>query len=234
MQRLIERLGKAVKGVLTGFDRMVFKGMILPVSYAAGAMDFLSRRGVLNKDYKPWMLEQTRQLIEAVDRYAREHCGCGIVPMNSWREDKLAKACQQSHGIKEGLIGAWSFPESGRSYRAHYSAEAGHPLLRNYQPQCMHIYLYLDHEEYGFMNVRLQTWFPYHIQVSLNGRQWLRRRLEKRQMDFVARAISFTMSATMYRPSGFWMHNWIAAGRTCLTVCCPCVFRQCAGPWDRI
>lgn len=23
--------------------------------------------------------------------------------------------------------------------------------------------LYLDHEQYGWMNVRLQTWFPYHI-----------------------------------------------------------------------
>jgi len=41
------------------------------------------------------------------------------------------------------------------------------------------------------MNVRLQTWFPYHIQVCLNGRQWLRRRLEKRNVDFVAEGNKF-------------------------------------------
>lgn len=34
------------------------------------------------------------------------------------------------------------------------------------------------------MNIRLQTWFPYHIQMCLNGREWLRRGLEKEGVDF--------------------------------------------------
>jgi hypothetical protein len=41
------------------------------------------------------------------------------------------------------------------------------------------------------MNIRLQTWFPYHIQIALNGREWLRRSLEKAGMDFVARGNKF-------------------------------------------
>ena len=36
------------------------------------------------------------------------------------------------------------------------------------------------------MNVRLQTWFPYYIQVSLNGREWLKRSLERQGIDFYA------------------------------------------------
>jgi len=43
MKRLIARLGKAVKGVLSGFDRIVFKGSILPLAYEKGAMSFLLR-----------------------------------------------------------------------------------------------------------------------------------------------------------------------------------------------
>ena len=41
------------------------------------------------------------------------------------------------------------------------------------------------------MNVRLQTWFPYHIQIALNGREWLRRRLETRGLDFLRQGNKF-------------------------------------------
>jgi len=52
MKELVARFGKAVKGVLTGFDRIVFKGTILPLAHEDGAMSFLGWRGVLNRDYK--------------------------------------------------------------------------------------------------------------------------------------------------------------------------------------
>ena len=41
------------------------------------------------------------------------------------------------------------------------------------------------------MTVRLQTWFPYHIQIALNGREWLRRRLEARGVDFLRQGNKF-------------------------------------------
>jgi hypothetical protein len=41
------------------------------------------------------------------------------------------------------------------------------------------------------MNVRLQTWFPYHVQIALNGREWLRRRLEARGVDFLRQGNKF-------------------------------------------
>jgi hypothetical protein len=34
------------------------------------------------------------------------------------------------------------------------------------------------HPVFGLMHVRLQTWFPFSIQVCLNGREWLRRDLD--------------------------------------------------------
>ena len=33
------------------------------------------------------------------------------------------------------------------------------------------------HPRFGFMNARIQTWFPFNIQVCLNGREWLARQL---------------------------------------------------------
>jgi hypothetical protein len=193
VKKLIERFGRAVKGVLTGFDRIVFKGSIRPLAYAEGAMEFLRGRGVLNRDYKRWMLGQSEALVEAIEGRAREQRGKGITHFNSWREDKeaLARARQKAEGIDSGLIGAWSFLESGRSYRACYDAQAGYPQLRPRTPSCRHVYLYFDHEDYGWMNIRIQTWFPYPIQICLNGREWLRRSLQKRGIEFVAHGNKF-------------------------------------------
>jgi len=36
------------------------------------------------------------------------------------------------------------------------------------------------------MNIRLQTWFPYHVQMCLNGREWLRRCLERKGIGSLA------------------------------------------------
>jgi hypothetical protein len=193
MQKLVARFGRAVKGVLTGFDRIVFKGTILPLAHEEGAMSFLGWRGVLNRDYKKWMQAQTDALFTSVDRAVREQTGKPILPLSTWRMDKeqLSRKRQEQTGIEKGLIGAWSCLESCWSYRAHYCAEKGYPQLRRYTTQCKHLYLYLDHEQYGWMNVRLQTWFPYHIQIALNGREWLRRRLETRGVDFLRQGNKF-------------------------------------------
>lgn len=193
MRKLIERFGRVVKGILTGFDRIVFKGSILPLAHEEGAMSFCGRRGILNKDYKRWMMGQTESLVEAVDRYAQEQSGQPIVHQNTWRHDKdeLARKRKEAEGIETGLIGVWSYMESGRSYRARYCAKAGYPQLRHYRTPCKHLYLYFDHEKYGWMNVRLQTWFPYHIQVCMNGRQWLRRRLQSHRIEFLQQGNKF-------------------------------------------
>ena len=45
MKELVARFGRAVKGVLTGFDRIVFKGTILPLAHVDGAMSFLGSSG---------------------------------------------------------------------------------------------------------------------------------------------------------------------------------------------
>lgn len=50
---------------------------------------------------------------------------------------------------------------------------------------------YYDHAEYGFMSVRLQTRFPYGIQIALNGREWLRRSLNKQGLGCVLHGNKF-------------------------------------------
>lgn len=181
MDKLLARMGNAVKACISGLDRLVLKGCLRPLMYAEGAMDFLRRRKVLNKDYKEWAQEQSQQLIAGVDERVRSRTGRGIVALASSRirKEELAHRQQAESGITEGVIGAWSCVEAGQSYRACFDRELGFPQLRWSEIRCKHLYVYLDHAEYGFMSLRIQTWFPYQIQIALNGREWLGRQLDR-------------------------------------------------------
>lgn len=185
MKAFVERLGAKVKGILRGFDRIVFKGFVRPLMYAEGAMRFCQSQGILNKDYKAWMMHQTARVIGDAEAYVQQECGQKLAPLATYkiRKEELAHEQQRRLQISSGLIGGWSSVESCRSYRACYDAAAGYPQLRSYATRCKHIYLYFDHIDYGFMSLRLQTWFPYQIQVALNGREWLRRSLGKEGID---------------------------------------------------
>jgi hypothetical protein len=188
METFLQKFGSKIKGVLTGFDRIVFKGCIRQLSYADGAARFLAGRGVLNKDYKEWMRAQSAALAAACERLALERTGVGITHITSLRERKeeLAHARMREQGVASGLVGVWSCVESCRTFRAAFDPGAGHPRLRPDNGKCKHLYLYHNHAEFGFMSVRVQTWFPYEIQIAINGREWLRRGLERQGVAHTA------------------------------------------------
>ena len=47
---IVDRFSSSVKGVLSEFDRIVFKGWLFPLM-SASQTSFLGSKGVLNKDY---------------------------------------------------------------------------------------------------------------------------------------------------------------------------------------
>jgi hypothetical protein len=179
VKQLIKIFGDAVVGVTSGFDRIVFEGMIRPLMYPEGAMGFFRRRRILFKDAREWVLKQTEQLVSAVEAWSLEECGEGIIylPSSRSRKEELARRRQQEKGIRVGPVGAWSCVEAGSSYRL--IPDNGTPRLRYVHTRCKHLYIYLDHADYGFMSIRIQTWFPYRIQIAMNGREWLARQLKQ-------------------------------------------------------
>ena len=42
------------------------------------------------------------------------------------------------------------------------------------------------------MNARIQTWFPFSIQICLNGRAWLARQMDAAGLGYVQRDNCFT------------------------------------------
>ena len=181
MDTLLHKLGGKIKGVIEGFDRIVFKGLLMPLCYASGMQMFLGKKDVKNKAYKEWVTGQSASIISEAEEYVQSQCGAGIdyLPTYRTRKEAVAHERQKEAGIASGLIGAWSCIESCNTFKAVYDKAAGFPQIRAEKSKCKHIYFCYDHEDYGFMSIRLQTWAPYEVQIALNGREWLKRQLDK-------------------------------------------------------
>jgi hypothetical protein len=72
------------------------------------------------------------------------------------------------------------------SFEYHRSPDPKERGLKLRPRKCLHIYKYLVHPSFGFMNARIQTWFPFNVQVCLNGREWLARQLRRRHSGFTS------------------------------------------------
>ena len=193
MDTLFHRFGDKIKGIIEGFDRIVFKGMLKPICYATGLQIYLGSRGILNKDYKDWVQEKTAVIIRDAEEFTMRESGQEIQYISSCntRKETLAHELQKKLEIQNGFIGSWSCVESCNTFKAAYDKAAGYPQLKAEKSRCKHIYFYYDHADYGFMSVRLQTWTPYEIQIALNGREWLKRLLDKSGIKYVLEGNKF-------------------------------------------
>jgi len=58
--------------------------------------------------------------------------------------------------------------------------------------KCSFLYYYYMDREFGFMHVRVQTWLPFTIQVCINGREYLARRMDRAGIAYRQRDNCFT------------------------------------------
>jgi len=193
MDTLFHKFVEKIKGVLEGFDRIVFKGTIKNICYPAGIGMFLHDRGVLNKSYREWLTKQSDVIIQDAKDYCKRLTGTDIQYLSSsiTRKETLAHEQQNRLNIQDGLIGVWSCVETCNTFKAVFDGEAGYPQIKSEKSRCLHLYFYYDHKDYGFMSIRLQTWAPYEIQIALNGREWLKRLLDKSNSRYILEGNKF-------------------------------------------
>jgi hypothetical protein len=179
MKRFIQQHSSEIRGVLSGFDRLRFRGTIRWLAYTQGMQSFLNHTGVLLKNFKEYVLGVTDQVREATVQLVRDR-GRKVYYLDSSRisKEEFARDIAQRDGIREGLICVLSAVEPCFSYEVHRDADRHRLELQGRTQKCLHYYFYLQHADFGMMHIRLQTWFPLTIHVAINGREWLARQLD--------------------------------------------------------
>jgi hypothetical protein len=185
MERFMTRHGDRIAGILTGFDRVIFRGTLRSLSYPQGLEAFLATRGVLIKHFGTFALQVSERVKAHAMALAAAHGRpFEYVASPSESKEQRARAIMQRDQIQEGLICVLSCVEPCRSFVIHRDrgTKQIHPVAR--ERKCLHLYFYYVDREFGFMHVRVQSWLPLTIDIYVNGREWLARRLTRLGMPF--------------------------------------------------
>lgn len=179
MQRFIQQHADHVTGVLSGFDRMRFRGTLRLLAHTQGMFSFLCHMHVLLKDFKAYAQGITERIRAATERLVKAR-GRKLIYLDSPKvsKEETARQIAEKDGIREGLICVFSAVESCFSYEIRRDPQGKRLELRGRPQKCLHYYFYLQHPQFGFMHLRLQTWLPLSIHIAINGREWLARQLD--------------------------------------------------------
>jgi hypothetical protein len=210
-----------VVGKLTCFDRMIFKGHLRSL-YNPGAMAaFLDSQGVMLTDWKRYVTKMTTAVVNHVRGLAAEAgrpleylAGSHTRASGRTKED-LARDIAERDGITSGLICVLATVEPCGSFDVVGNRDTQRLEIVRRMRKCRHFYLYLIDDQLGFCHVRIQSWFPFEIQVWANGHEMLARALDAHRIRYLRQANAF------YRCS-----NWPAAQRL--------ADRMAARKWPRL
>lgn len=188
MDRFIQRHQRDVIGVLNGWDRLMIRGTVRALAVVSGMMSYLSYVGVLLKDFGTFV-DETSKRVKAASLATATRLGRPLryLPSGQVRKEDIARDIAQADSIRQGLICVLSALEPCISYAVRGDRAAKRLVLRPERRKCLHYYHYWMHPDFGLMHVRLQTWFPFTLQVCLNGRSWLARQMEHAGLGYEQR-----------------------------------------------
>ena len=181
----VQRHQSDVIGVLHGWDRLRLQGTLRSMYYQPVMERYLKQAGVMWKDFKNFATALTGRVRQSAAALAEEYQR-PMIYLNSSRTDKEALACQiqERDQVKSGLIAIFSCVEPCHTWFLRGNRATRKLELRLEWGKCIHLYFYWVHEQLGFLHVRLQTWFPYLIQVCMNGREWLGRQMDQAGISY--------------------------------------------------
>jgi hypothetical protein len=188
MERFLERHQGRVSGVLTGFDRILFRGTLRSISYISGLYNFVHAHRVLYKDFGQFAQGLSQRIKDRVSSIV-ERSGRPYVYLESSTpsKEKIAQEIAERDRVTEGLVCVLGCVEPCQSFSVRRDAETKTLKLAIAKRKCLHYYVYYIDREFGPMHVRLESWLPFSIQVCLNGREYLARRLERAGIGFEKR-----------------------------------------------
>ena len=174
MCKMLDQYKDKIKGSFSFFDRLIINGYIR--SFIAEEMRpyALSRLGVLYKDFKTYFTGITNDLKTHIEDCAAE-LGRPVIflPAASTCKEDKAKSVLQDNPVEDGLICVLKTLETCTTAKV-VGSDSGKLRLKTSRTKCLHYYLYYLDKEYGFMFVKIQSWFPFNIQVYINGRELMK------------------------------------------------------------
>lgn len=180
MNSFIQRFGDKIIGILSGFDRLVFRGTLREIAFVAGMLGFLRWRRILLKEFGRFALVATECLKEAsLAKAAQLGRPVLFLPSSNTSKEDVAREIARRDGVTEGLVCVLKSVEPCHAFDIHRNREKKLLELVVRGRRCEHLYHYMIDPVFGFMYARIQTWLPFNVQIGINGREWLSRQMDR-------------------------------------------------------
>jgi hypothetical protein len=175
----INRFGHSITGVLSGFDRLRLRGTLRYLFQPTVMEAYLNACRVLIKDFGKFA-EGITARVKAAAYATAEQAGRPFqyLAYSQTSKEDLARQIARADGVTTGLIAIFSALENCLSYSVRGDRQTKHVHLVLEPRKCLHLYHYFLHEELGLCHVRVQTWFPFTVDICLNGRDRLARQMD--------------------------------------------------------
>jgi hypothetical protein len=185
MKQFITKHEGNIVGVLSGWDRIRFRGTFRALAVTRMMMSWLLDRHVMLKQFKPLALELTAGLKASIDEIAAA-AGRTVkyLASSALSKEDLVRELIRREGVEDGLVCVLSCVEPCRSYDIHRNRETKHIELVQALRKCLHWYCYFLDPQLGLCHVRIQSWLPFNVHVCVNGREWLCRALAAAGIGF--------------------------------------------------
>jgi len=103
VKRLIRQYSEKIMGVISCFDRVLFKGY-LPLGWGDAMEHFLASRGWNIKDFGKFVQQQSQRIANYAEQFAKRSQRRYIYLNGPHRKEAMAKGIVQREGITEGLV----------------------------------------------------------------------------------------------------------------------------------
>jgi hypothetical protein len=182
------KFGSLIKCVLGGYDRLRFRGTLRPLFSPRWMRALLCGAKILLKDFAHHAQNISQQIGERARQAAADHQrpyhylrgGSSDFDKAEWAE-RIA----QQDPVREGLIAVLGAVEpcSAMTVRANHQTQRLEPV-HEYR-KCLHFYHYFEDPTFGRCHVRVQSWYPFTVDICLNGRAMLARQMDERKLAYL-------------------------------------------------
>jgi hypothetical protein len=200
MEKFLEACGKRVAGVISGWDRIRFRGTVRWLASERGLNTYMGTTGLLLKDFGKWAERVTASVRAACEAQAQQ-LDIPLIYLRSAAVDKeaMARKIACERGVEHGDICMFSVLEPCESPLVAGNRATKRLELRMAPRKCAWIYQYWNDPQVGFGHSRLQTWLPLTATICLNGRHWLERQLDAERRTYVKSGNCFPFIANLPR-----------------------------------
>lgn len=174
-----------ILGTSSLFDRIVISGSLIPISYQMGLLNYLNVNNILLKDFLNYAKELAHILKNQAKIIAKEE-GVRYKYFNNSKVDKeqYVRTIIKERGSHPGLVTVISALEVDNSFDILRNKQTHKLELIAKQRKCLHIYFYFIDERLGLCHFRIQTFFPFKVQIYFNGREKLACELNKSKIAY--------------------------------------------------